>query len=50
MTDDAMTIESGTPKTASGMNAASPTSPHAHGSGVARTDAFSDTGASETTP
>ncbi len=50
MTDDAMTIESGTPKTACGMNTSIPTSPLSHGSGVARTDAFSDTGASETTP
>ncbi len=50
MTDDAMTTESGTPKTASGMNAGSASCAYATGSGVARTDAFSDTGASETTP
>ncbi len=50
MTDDPMTNESGTPKTASGLIAGSVSCVYETGSGVARTDAFSDTGASETTP
>ncbi len=50
MTDDAMTIESGTPKTASGMNTSIPTSPLSHGSGAAPSTPLSHPGASEATP